>query len=413
MNFIWQYLTLDNHYLSLIGILTIFLVAFLFSSSKKNIQASRILIGLLMQFSIAFLVLNTDLGQKIFHNIALGFNKINAFADQGIQFVFGNLIDPTMGWGYVFAVKVLPIIIFYGALMAILYHIGIVQFFVKVLNFLISPLLGTSGAETLCAAANSMMDPSSSALLIKNQLKWLTDSEMLTVMIAGMSTLTASLIAVYGSIGVPMLHLLTASVMSIPGALIISKILMPETASPQTAAGKTIKLTKDSSNLLDAISSGTSVGLNVAMSVGAMLIVFIGLMGMINFILIKATTYFLSTSYGLNDILGKIFSGVMYLIGIPSQDSVSAGALLGQKIAINEFIAYADMIKTSLTPRSMTIMTYALCGFSNISVIGILIGAIGALAPSKKNFLTKYGFKALLGGTLVNLLNAAIASLLI
>ena len=413
MNFIWQYLTLNNHYLSLIGILTIFLVAFLFSSSKKNIRSSRILIGLSMQFSIAFLVLNTNLGQKIFHNIALGFNKINAFADQGIQFVFGNLIDPTMGWGYVFAVKVLPIIIFYGALMAILYHIGVVQFFVRVLNFLISPLLGTSGAETLCAAANSMMDPCSSALLIKNQLKWLTDSEMLTVMIAGMSTVTASLIAVYGSMGVPMLHLLTASIMSIPGALIISKVLMPETDSPQTAAGNSIKLTKDSSNLLDAISSGTSVGLNVALAVGAMLIVFIGLMGMVDFILVKSTTYFLSTSYGLNDILGKMFSGVMYLIGIPSQDCVSAGALLGQKIAINEFIAYADMIKTSITPRSMTIMTYALCGFSNISVIGILIGAIGALAPSKKDFLTKFGFKALLGGTLVNLLNAAIASLLI
>lgn len=413
MNFIWKYLTLDNHYLSLIGILTIFIIAYLFSSSKKNIRSSKILIGLFMQFSIAFLILNTNLGQKIFHNIATGFNKINYFADQGIQFVFGNLINPNSSWGYIFAIKVLPIIIFYGALMSILYHIGIVQFFVKILNFLISPLLGTSGAETLCAAANSMMDPSSSALLIKNQLKWLTDSEMLTVMIAGMSTLTASLIAVYGSMGVPMLHLLTASVMSIPGALIISKILMPETDSPQTAAGKPIKLTKDSSNLLDAISSGTSVGLNVALAVGAMLIVFIGLMGMLDFILVKSTTYFLSTSYGLKDILGKMFYGIMYLIGIPSQDCVTTGALLGQKIAINEFIAYADMIKTNITPRSMTIMTYALCGFSNISVIGILIGAIGALAPSKKDFLTKYGFKALLGGTLVNLLNAAIASLII
>ncbi len=413
MNFIWKYLTLNNHYLSIIGILTIFTIAFLFSSSKKNIRSSRILIGLFMQFSIAFLILNTSLGQKIFHNIAIGFNKINSFADQGIQFVFGNLINPNSSWGYVFAIKVLPIIIFYGALMSILYHIGIVQFFVKILNFLISPLLGTSGAETLCAAANSMMDPSSSALLIKNQLKWLTDSEMLTVMITGMSTITASLIAVYGSMGIPMLHLLTASVMSIPGALIISKILMPETNSPQTAAGKPVKLTKDSSNLLDAISSGTSVGLNVALAVGAMLIVFIGLMGMLDFILVKSTTYFMSTSYGLKDILGKMFSGIMYLIGIPSQDCITTGALLGQKIAINEFIAYADMIKTSITPRSMTIMTYALCGFSNISVIGILIGAIGALAPSKKDFLTKYGFKALLGGTLVNLLNAAIASLII
>ncbi|MFH1461997.1 MAG: nucleoside transporter C-terminal domain-containing protein [bacterium] len=413
MNFILNFIKQDNHYLSMIGIFTIFTVAFIFSSSRKNIKTSKILIGLLMQFLIAFLILNTALGHKIFHNIALAFNKLNAFADQGIAFVFGGLINPNSGWGYIFAIKVLPIIIFFGALMAILYHLGVVQFFIKILNFLISPLLGTSGAETLCAAANSMMDPSASVLIIKNQLKWLTDSEMLTVMISSMSTITASLIAVYGSMGVPMLHMLTASVMSIPGALIISKILMPETDSPQTAAGKKLELTKDTSNLLDAISSGTSIGLNVALSVGAMLIVFIGLMGMLDFVLLKTTGYFFSNSYGLNIILGKMFSGIMYLVGIPAQDVVASGALLGQKIAINEFIAYAGMLKSNLTPRSLNIMTYVICGFSNISVIGILIGAIGSLAPSKRDFITKFGFKALLGGTLVNLLNAAIVSLLL
>lgn len=413
MNFIFNFLKLDNHYLSIIGIFTIFTAAFIFSSTKKNIKISKILIGLLMQFLIAFLILNTAIGHKIFHNIALGFNKLNAFADQGIGFVFGGLINPNSAWGYIFAIKVLPIIIFFGALMAILYHLGVVQFFIKILNFLISPLLGTSGAETLCAAANSMMDPSASVLIIKNQLKWLTDSEMLTIMISSMSTITASLIAVYGSMGVPMIHMLTASVMSIPGALIISKILMPETDSPQTAAGKKLELTKDTSNLLDAISSGTSIGLNVALSVGAMLIVFIGLMSILDFVLIKTTGYFFSNSYGLNIILGKMFSGIMYLVGIPAQDVVASGALLGQKIAINEFIAYAGMLKSNLTPRSLNIMTYVICGFSNISVIGILIGAIGSLAPSKRDFITKFGFKALLGGTLVNLLNAAIVSLLL
>lgn len=413
MNFILNYFIQNNHYLSMIGIISIFVVAFILSSAKKHIQFSRVLIGLLMQFSIAFLILNTKTGHNIFHKIALGFNKLNAFADKGIEFVFGNIANPTGAWGYIFAFKVLPIIIFFGALMAILYHLGIVQFFIRILNFLISPLLGTSGAETLCASANSMMDPSASTLIIKNQLKKLTDSEMLAVMISSMSTITASLIAVYGSMGIPMIHMLTASVMSIPGALIISKILMPETSSPQTAAGKKLELTKDSSNLLAAISSGTTTGLNVALAVGAMLIVFIGLINMFDFIILKTTGYFFINSYSLNDLLGKAFSGIMYLIGIPSQDVITSGALLGQKITMNEFIAFAEMLKTNITPRTLNIMTYAISGFSNISVIGILIGAIGSLAPNKKNFLTKYGFKALLGGTLVNLLNAAIVSLLL
>ncbi|MBD3272767.1 NupC/NupG family nucleoside CNT transporter [Candidatus Dependentiae bacterium] len=411
MKFIWTYLITNNHYLSIIGILTIFLLAFVFSSAKKNIKPHKIATGLLMQFLIAFFILNTKIGLYIFHQIALGFNKLNSFADQGIKFVFGNLAKANSSWGYIFGIKVLPIIVFFGALMALLYHIGVIQLFVKGLNFLISPLLGTSGAETLCASANSMLDPSASALLIKNQLKWLTDSEMLAVMISGMSTLTASLIAVYGSMGIPMLHLLTASIMSIPGSLIISKILMPETDFPKTSAGKKISLAKDSDNLLDAISKGTTSGLNVAFSVGAMLIVFIGLIGMLNFLLIKITGIFFTPGYGFNDLLGKAFSWIMYLIGIPSQDTVAAGALLGQKIALNEFIAYASLLKVQITARSSIIMTYAICGFSNFSVIGILIGAIGSMAPLKREFLTKYGFKALLGGTLVNLLNAAIASL--
>lgn len=413
MNFILNFLIQNNHYLSIIGIGIFLLTAYIFSNNKKHIRYSKILIALIMQITIGYLILNTDIGKRIFHKIALLFNQINIFAEDGIQFVFGNLVNPNMNWGYIFAIKVLPIIIFFGALMSLLYHLGVVQFFVKIINFFISPILGTSGAETLCATANSMLDPSASALLIKNQLKDMTDSEMLTVMIAGMATISAPLIAVYGSLGIPMLHLLTASVMSIPGSLLISKILIPETGSPQTAAGKKIKLEKDSKNILDAISSGTNSGMNVAFAVGAMLIVFIGLMSMVDFGIIKITTHFFKTAYNLNELLGKAFSSITHLIGISGNESVIAGALLGKKIVLNEFIAYAEMVKQTLNPRTIKILTYALCGFSNISVIGILIGSIGALVPSKRDFLTKYGFKALLGGTLVNLLNAAIASLII
>ncbi|KKP24205.1 MAG: Nucleoside permease NupC [candidate division TM6 bacterium GW2011_GWF2_28_16] len=413
MNFLFEYLLKDNHYMSIIGIFVFLIIAFVFSKKKKHVNFLRTIIALAMQFAIAFLILNTNLGQKIFYAIADGFNKINVFADEGIKFVFGNLAIPSQSWGYIFAIKVLPIIIFFGALTAILYHFGIIQIFVRGINIILSPILGTSGAETLCTAANSMLDPSAATLLIKHELKNLTDSEMFTILVAAMSTITASLIAVYGSLGVSMLHLLTASVMSIPGAILISKILFPETEKPKTAAGNKIVLEKDSANILDAISSGTSTGLNIAFAVGAMLIVFIGLISMLNFGVEKITGYFFAQPYSFNQILGSAFSGVSYLIGIAKQDAVNAGALLGQKIALNEFVAYANMLKTNLNPRSITILTYAICGFANFSVIGILIGAIGSLVPTRRDFITKYGLKILLAGTLVNLLNAAIASLLI
>lgn len=413
MKFILDYLLKDNHYMSIIGILVFLVIAFLFSKKKKHVKILRMLIALAMQFAIAFLILNTNLGQTIFYAIADGFNKINVFADEGIKFVFGNLAIPSQSWGYIFAIKVLPIIIFFGALTAILYHFGIIQIFVRGINIILSPILGTSGAETLCTTANSMLDPSAATLLIKHELKHLTDSEMFTILVAAMSTITASLIAVYGSLGVSMLHLLTASVMSIPGAILISKILFPETEKPKTAAGNKIVLEKDTANILDAISSGTSTGLNIAFAVGAMLIVFIGLISMLNFGIEKITGYFFAQPYNFNQILGSAFSGISYLIGIGKQDAVNAGALLGQKIALNEFVAYANMLKTTLNPRSITILTYAICGFANFSVIGILIGAVGSLVPTRRDFITKYGLKILLAGTLVNLLNAAIASLLI
>ena len=401
------YFLKDNHYVSLIGILVFILVAFLFSNNKKRINPRRVLGALIMQFALAVFVLKTWIGHRIFMYLASVFNKLYSFADAGISFIFGNLGDASASWGFIFAVKVVPIIIFFGALMSLLFHLGVIQFFVKILAFLIRPILGTSGAETLCATANSMLGPTEAPLLIKKYLKGMTDSEMLVVMISGMSTLQASLIAVYGSMGVSMVHILTALVMSVPGSILISKILIPETGSPETAHGNKIDMKSDSSNVLDAISSGTSDGLKLAANVAAMLIAFISLMAMANFILESII------GWSLNDVFAKLFSNVAYLLGISGKDKEIAGALLGQKLVLNEFIAYASLVRVELAERVRIILTYALCGFANFSVIGILIGGVGALAPEKRGVLTKLGLKALLGATLVNLINAAIAGLLI
>jgi len=404
---IGSYFVTDNHYMCLLGIILFLGVAFLFSNNKKKIKIERVLAGLGLQFALALFVLKTEIGYRFFSALAAGFGQIYSFTDAGIKFAFGNLIDAQGPWGFLFIVKVVPIIIFFGAFMALLYHIGVIQFFVRVLSFVIRPLLGTSGAETLCATANSMLGPTESPLLVKKYLKNMTDSEMFVVMVAGMSTLAASVMAVYGSLGVPMIHIITASVMSVPGAILVSKIMIPETKIPETAAGNKFEMKKDTANVLDAISAGTYDGLKLAAGVAAMLIAFLSLMAMVDYLLLTLT------GYDLNVIFSKLFSSVAIFLGIGAEDRGAAGALLGQKLVLNEMIAYLNFVKMTLAARSKIILTYALCGFANISVIGILIGGVGALAPSKRGVLTRLGWKALLGATLVNLLNAAIAGLLI
>ncbi|MFC1894398.1 NupC/NupG family nucleoside CNT transporter [Candidatus Dependentiae bacterium] len=406
-NPIFSYFFVNNHHMSILGIFVFLFIAFIFSNNKRKINLRRILGGLILQFLLAIFVLNTKIGHRVFSTFAEGFRILYGYSDAGIKFMFGNLIDATASWGFLFVIKVVPIIIFFGALMSLLYHIGIIQLFVKFLALIIRPILGTSGAETLCTVGNIVLGPTEAPLLIKKYLKVMTDSEMLVVMISGMSTITASLLAIYGSMGISMIHLITASVMSIPGSILISKILIPETKIPKTAVGNHMEMKKDTANILDAVAVGTCDGLKLAANIAAMLIAFISLMAMADHILLSVI------GYSLNNIFAKLFSGVAHLIGISNQDKNTAGVLLGQKLVINEFVAYASLVKATLTVRSKTILTYALCGFSNISVIGILIGGISALAPNKKSFLTKFGWRALLGGTLVNLLNAAIAGLLI
>jgi len=401
-----------GRFVGLIGVSVVFFIAYLFSRHRSRIAAGVVLKGFMLQVALAYAILCTVTGQQIFAALANGFQKVYQFADQGGAFVFGNLSNPAGSWGFIFGVKVISIIIFFGALMSLLFHLGIVQKVVNVLAFIVRPLLGTSGPETLCAAANSMLGQTEAPLLIKNYLKDMTESEILVVMVSGMATLSGAILAVYGGMGVPMHHLLASSIMAIPGSIIIAKILLPETEkSLATAASADMK--PETKNVLDALSAGTIDGMGLAVNVAAMLISFISMIALINYVLCATTAAVFGCPVTLNMVFGKLFSVVAYAIGIPVAEIESAGALLGTKLVVNEFVAYVDMVKSGLSERSHIIMTYALCGFSNFSCIGIQIGGIGALVPSKRELLTRLGLLALLGGTLTNLLSAAIASLFI
>ncbi len=414
---------LGLHYMGFITMGVILGIAYMFSSSRKHIKIKLVINALLMQASLAFFILKTGIGKVIFATIAHGFEGLYYFADQGSRFVFGNLASVDGPWGMVFAFKVLPNMIFFGAFMAILFHFGVVQILVRVMSVVIRPVLGISGAEMLCVSASSMLSQTEAPLLIKNYLARMTDSELFLIMVCGMAHLSGSILAVYGSMGVPLEHLLASSIIAIPSSILIAKILMPEVALPETASGNFKAAPAETRNVLDAVSTGTNDGLRLAAGVGAMLIAVIGLIALIDYILSASSGSIFGylnnhgfdlpeVGFSLNDIFGRLFYWVAFAIGVPAADCVAAGALLGKKLVINEFVAYADFASRDLLPRTQIIMTYALSGFANFSSIGIQIGGIGAVCPEKRIKLTQFGLKALLGGTLVNLLNATLVGLL-
>lgn len=422
MNLI-AYLLEYNRYCNLIGIAAILGIAFLFSKNRKAISGRLIIHALLLQSVLGFLLLKTRGGQLFVSYIAAGIEKLYQYADQGSAFLFGSLVDASQHWGFVFAFKVLPIIVFFGALMSLLFYTGIVQRIVAVISYGVRPLLGTSGAETLCAIANSFLGQTEAPLLVRHYLGTMTKSELLVVMVSGMGTISGAILAVFAAMGVPAVHLLTASVMAIPGTILIAKMLLPETEKPVTASGAQAIVESPSQNVLDAISSGTSDGLQLALNVGAMLIAFISLMALIDGVLSGVSSLFNQyvLSYcniscqplSLTFIFSKLFAPFGYLLGLTGQEAEAAGSLLGVKVSINELIAYGKMISMNLSDRAVALLTYALCGFSNFSCIGIQIGGIGALIPEKRKWLSELGLYAVLGGALSNLLSAMIVGLLL
>ncbi len=328
---------------------------------------------------------------------------------EGSAFVFGEkLVDPGGPAGFVFAFRILPTVIFVAALFAVLYHVGVMQWVVRGIAFVMEKLMGTSGAESLNVAASLFLGQTEAPLTIRPYLPKLTRSELLTVMTSGMAHVSGGVVGAYIAAGVEARHILTAVIMTAPGTILLSKMMIPETGEPETRGGAKPDAEKPDANLLDAASRGTREGLGLALNIAAMLISFLGLIALIN---LGLSSVFEGMS--LQKLFGWVLSPVAFLLGIPWHDCPTIGGLLGTRTVLNELIAYGELGKAKVDPRSFTIATYALCGFANFSSIGIQLGGIGALAPERRVDLARLGFRALLAGTLANFLSACIAGILL
>ena len=432
-----QGFSLESLVRGLVGISVLILISFLFSKNRKKINWKTVLVGLGFQIVLAVLVLKIPFVKNIFETAGKAFVKILDFTMQGTSFLFGDLVSDE-NFGNVFIFSILPTVIFFAALTSILFYFGIIQKIVKLLALLLTKLLGVSGPESLSVAGNIFLGQTESPLMIKAYLEKMSKSEILLVMIGGMATVAGGVLAAYiGFLGGddPEMrvfyakHLLTASVMAAPGAIVISKILIPETET--ISNNFEVSKNKIGSNFLEAISNGTIEGLKLAANIGAMLLVFLAFIAMINYFLIGIGDIFQINQFIANNtvyqnlslelILGFLFSPLMWLIGVAKEDITLMGQLLGIKLAASEFIGYIQLSTLKDTSslihfsyeKSIIMATYMLCGFANFASIGIQIGGIGALEPKQKKNLSKFGFLAVLGGTLASLLSATIAGTII
>ena len=404
-----------NRFIGILGIIIILGLTYLLSENKKRINWKLVGIGLGLQIVFALLVLKVPFGRTFFEFVSSIMTKLIDFTNEGTSFLFGGLADKET-YGSIFAINTLPTIIFFSALMSILYYLGIMQAVVKFIAKGITKVLGTSGAETLSAVGNIFLGQTESPLLVKPYIKNMTKSELLTIMVGGMATVPGGVMAGYIAMGVSAGHLLTASIMAAPAGLVLSKILVPEIEEPETKNSVNIETEKTASNIVEAAANGTSEGLSLALNVGAMLISFVALVALLNYVLGLAGGLFGFPELSFQWILGKIFSPLVFLMGVPASDLSAAGSLIGEKIILNEFVAFSDLStyisSGALQEKTIVILTYALCGFANISSIAIQIGGIGGMAGEKKATIAKLGFKALLGGTLASCLTATIAGIL-
>jgi len=402
--------------IGIFGLAIFILIAYLFSTNRKKVDWKLVTIGVVLQVIFALLVLKVPLGQKFFQFASNIIDKLLQFTTEGTAFVFGDLVNVNK-IGFIFALQVLPTIIFFSALMSILYHLGVMQFFISIISKGLAKILGTSGAETLSAVANIFVSQNEAPLIIKPYMEKMTKSELYSVMVGGMATVAGSVMAGYVAMGVSAGHLLAASVMSAPASLVIAKIIIPETEEPLTKNSIELKNEKTATNIIEAAANGAMDGIQIAFNVGGLLIAFIALIALLNFLLGWLGGLVGADFLSLSWIFGKLFSPVAYIMGIPAKDIAVAGNLLGQKVVLNEFVAYANLspliASGQLTEKTIVILTYALCGFANFSSIAIQIASIGGVAPGKRRDVAKLGLKAVLGGSLAAFMTAAIAGILL
>ena len=405
-----------DQFTGVIGVIVLLGIAYLLSNDRKMIDTNIIIWGLGLQISFAFIILKTPLGEYIFTYLNNIIVKLISFADAGSDFLFTSFI-PEVGYHVAlinFAFRALPVIIFFSSLIAVTYYFGIIQFIIKKIAFIMEKTMKTSGAETLSVSANIFVGQTEAPILIRPFISSMTKSELMAIMVGGFATVAGSVMALYVSwlTNVPNIagHLLAASVMSAPAALMIAKVIYPETERPKTVNSDNIDLKSKDTNAMDAIGRGATDGMKLAANVAAMLIAFISIVAMINFILGYANT-------SLQEILGMIFKPIAWSMGVPWEEANIVGTLMGEKIVLTELIAFGDLtnyIKNDLlSERSAIIASYALCGFANVGSIGIQLGGIGAMAPERRGDLSNLVFKAMIGGALASWLTASIAGILI
>ena len=399
----------------LFGLAALLAIGFGLSSNRRKISWRVIAWGLGLQATFAVFVLRVPVGQKIFRALGAAVTWLLSFSYVGSQFVFGDIGAQHSKFGVIFAFQVLPAIIFVSALFAIMYYLGIMQVVVKAFAVMMNKVMGASGAESLNVAASIFMGQTEAPLTIRPFLPRMTRSELMTVMTAGMAHVSGSIMAAYIAFGIEARHLLTAVIMTAPGTIMMAKILEPETEVPETLGGVKVDIPRTDVNVVDAAARGTTEGLHLMLNVIAMLVSFIALIALINGILGFAHQYVSFVPENLQTVLGWVFYPVAWVMGVPGHDTSTVAGLLGTRMVLNEFIAYAQLgpLKATLDPVSFTIATFALCGFANVSSVGIQIGGIGALAPDRKHDLARLGFRAMLAGTLANFLSATLAGMLL
>jgi len=422
---------------ALLGIPILLFIAWAFAERRRPIMWRVLLGGLLLQAGVGWLVLKVPFARTIFEYLSRAFVRVLDFSHAGAEFLFGNLVRPeySQTFGFIFVLQVLPTIIFFSALTAALYYLGVLQLVVRGAAWVMRRTLGTSGPESLCVASNIFLGQTEAPLLIRPFISGLSRSELLAIMVGGMATLAGGVLAAYvGFLGGndPLLrqkfalHLMAASVMNAPAALIFAKLILPETDPSVHAKPLSLPPSARPANLLEALAQGAADGLRLAVNVAAMLLAFIATLALLNYVLFRLgdllhlNSWIARTSNGIYDglslgwILGQLFRPIAWLLGVQWQESLAVGALIGQKIVINEFIAYAKLAEmTMLSEKARVIATYALSGFANFSSIAIQLGGIGSLAPERRRELAELGLRAVLGGALASLLSAAWAGLML
>ena len=417
----------------LFGLAVLIGIVWLFSNNRRAIDWKLVATGITLQIAFAALVLLVPGGREVFDWLGHGFVKILEFVKAGSGFIFGSLMD-TEKFGFIFAFQVLPTIIFFAALMGVMYHLGVMQFIVRMMALAITKVMRVSGAETTSVCASVFIGQTEAPLTVRPYIPKMTESELITMMIGGMAHIAGGVLAAYvGMLGggdpeqqaFYAKHLLAASIMAAPATLVVAKLLIPETGTPLTRGTVKMEVEKTSSNIIDAAAAGAGDGLKLALNIGAMLLAFIALIALIN----APLTWFgdvtgLAAAIGkptdLATIFGYLLAPIAWVIGTPWEDATVVGSLIGQKVVINEFIAYTQLASilngqvpnVALSPQGALIATYALCGFANFSSIAIQIGGIGGLAPERRSDLARFGLRAVLGGTIATLMTATIAGVL-